>query len=104
MVLNLVRNSIEAMAGAAPRNLAISTHRTAGNMIEVAVSDTGSGIDPNMAAQLFEPFVTTKPEGLGVGLSICRTIVEAHGGHIWVDEGSEQGADVRFTLRASPTG
>jgi two-component system sensor kinase FixL len=104
VLLNLVRNSIEAMAGTALRNLAISTHRTAGNMIEVAVTDTGSGIDPNMAAQLFEPFVTTKLDGLGVGLSICRTIVEAHGGHIWVDEGSEQGADFRFTLQASPTG
>jgi two-component system sensor kinase FixL len=104
VVLNLVRNSLDAMAGPAPRNLAISTKRAAGNMIEIAVIDTGAGIDPDMAAQLFEPFVTTKPEGLGVGLSICRTIVEAHGGHIWVDEGSEHGADFRFTLQASATG
>jgi two-component system sensor kinase FixL len=63
------------------------------------VQDTGTGIAPEIAAQLFQPFVTTKKHGMGVGLSICRTIVESHGGKIWVESEQGRGTVFRFTLR-----
>ena len=69
-------------------------------MIEVAVADTGPGIGTEVASQLFQPFVTTKPQGMGVGLSISRTIVEAHGGQIWTEPNAGGGAVFKFTLRA----
>jgi two-component system sensor kinase FixL len=69
-------------------------------MVEVAVADTGSGISPEVAPQLFQPFVTTKPQGMGVGLSISRTIIEAHGGQIWNEPNAGGGAIFKFTLRA----
>jgi two-component system, LuxR family, sensor kinase FixL len=73
-------------------------------MVEIAVADTGPGVDPAMLEQLFQPFVTTKAHGMGVGLSISRTIVEAHGGRIWVEANEAGGATFRFTLRAVPEG
>ena len=69
-------------------------------MVEVAVADTGPGISADIAAQLFQPFVTTKPQGMGVGLSISRTIIEAHGGQIWTEPNPGGGAIFKFTLRA----
>jgi len=68
-------------------------------MAEIAVADSGSGVSPDVAEQLFRPFVTTKSQGMGVGLSICRTIVEAHGGRIAVETNASGGATFRFTLR-----
>ena len=76
VILNLMRNAIEAMHEATRRELTISTAELPSEMVEVSVSDTGPGIAPEIAAQLFHPFVTTKPHGMGVGLSISRTIVE----------------------------
>jgi two-component system sensor kinase FixL len=73
------------MEEAPRRELVVSTAPAEGDMVEVAVADTGPGIDPGMAQQLFQPFVTTKAHGMGVGLSISRTIVEAHGGVIWAE-------------------
>ena len=70
-------------------------------MAMVSVADTGSGVSPEVQAQLFQPFVTTKAEGLGVGLSISRTIVESHGGRIWVEPTPGGGATFRFTLRTA---
>jgi two-component system sensor kinase FixL len=67
-------------------------------MVVVSVADTGPGIDPEIRAQLFQPFMTTKPDGLGVGLSISRTIIDAHGGKLWVDDNPERGATFRFSL------
>ena len=100
VLLNLIRNAIEAMHEAPRRELHIATHaRPTDALVEVCVSDTGTGIAPAIAAQLFQPFVTTKAHGMGVGLSICRTIVEAHGGKIWVEPGPGSGTLFHFTLR-----
>ena len=68
--------------------------------VELSVEDTGPGLAPEVAAQLFQPFVTTKKHGMGVGLSICRTIVEAHGGKIWADSKQGEGTTFHFTLRS----
>lgn len=100
VVLNLMRNAIDAMEEAPRRELVVSTAPAEGDMVEVAVADTGPGIDPGMAQQLFQPFVTTKAHGMGVGLSISRTIVEAHGGRIWAEPNEGGGTVFRFTLRA----
>jgi len=70
------------------------------SLVEVSVSDTGTGIAPELAEQLFQPFITTKKHGMGVGLSICRTIVESHGGKIWVESEPNRGTVFRFTLRS----
>ena len=101
VLLNLIRNAIEAMQGEPRRELVVATRALpVDGLVEVQVSDTGSGIAPEVAAQLFQPFVTTKANGMGVGLSICRTIVEAHGGRISAGPGPDGGTEFRFTLRA----
>ncbi|MBO0753709.1 MAG: PAS domain S-box protein [Bradyrhizobiaceae bacterium] len=100
VVLNLVRNAVEAMEHSDRRDLVIGTERGADGMAIVKVADTGTGIAPEIASQLFQPFITTKSQGLGVGLSISRTIVESHGGRIWVEPNPEGGTIFRFTLRA----
>ena len=99
VLLNLIRNAIDAMVGAQNRNLTIWTQAVEGRMVQVSVSDTGSGIPPEMSAQLFQPFITTKSEGMGVGLSISKTIVETHGGRIWVEPNPGGGTIFHFTLR-----
>lgn len=70
-------------------------------MLEVSIADTGTGISPEVAERLFEPFVTTKQQGMGVGLSISRTIVESHGGRIWAEAAEGGGTVFRFSLRAA---
>ncbi len=101
VVLNLVRNAVDAMVAgpAAPRELTIALAPGEAGMVQVTVADTGPGIDPDVAGQLFQPFITTKRTGMGVGLSISRTIVEAHGGHIWAGPREGGGAEFGFTLR-----
>jgi two-component system, LuxR family, sensor kinase FixL len=99
VLLNLVRNAIEAMEGANLRELTISAKATDADTAVIGVTDTGTGIAPEVANQLFQPFTTTKAAGMGVGLSICRTIIEAHGGQIWVEPDAGGGAAFYFTLR-----
>jgi two-component system sensor kinase FixL len=102
VLLNLLRNAVEAMEASQKRELVVSTAVTDEDMIAIAVADTGSGITPEVASQLFQPFVTSKRDGMGVGLSISRTIVEAHGGQITAQPNPGGGTIFRFTLRAAP--
>ena len=99
VLLNLIRNAIEAMETSERRELVVATAATREDLVTVSVADTGSGIASEMTSQLFQPFVTTKRHGMGVGLSISRTIVEGHGGHIWADTNPAGGTTFRFTLR-----
>jgi len=99
VMLNLIRNAIEAMDSSERRELTISSRLAGEGMVEVSVADTGSGIAPEVMAQLFQPFVTTKAQGMGVGLSICKTIVEAHGGHIVARSNPGGGTIFSLTLR-----
>lgn len=99
ILLNLMRNSVEAMQDSVKRELRLSAVRVDNDMVQVSVADTGSGLAPEVASQLFQPFVTTKQHGMGVGLSICRTIAESHGGKIWVEANPGGGTVFRFTLR-----
>jgi two-component system sensor kinase FixL len=95
-----MRNSIDAMQSCPRRELGVLARMADERMIEVMVRDTGPGVTPAIADQLFRPFVTSKSNGIGIGLSISRTIIEAHGGRIWVEETPVGGATFRFTLRA----
>ena len=97
VLLNLIRNAAEAMAGSARRKLSIATAR-AGDMVEISVTDTGPGLPESVRARLFQPFVSTKPNGMGVGLSVCRTIVEAHGGELRAAEGDGGGTVFLLTV------
>lgn len=100
VVLNLMRNAVEAMSEASVRTLVVSARRLDDGWVEVAISDFGPGLTPEVLQRLFQPFVTTKSSGMGVGLSICRTIIEAHGGEIGAFNRPEGGAVFRFTLRS----
>jgi two-component system sensor kinase FixL len=97
VILNLVRNALEAMAGCPRRELRIGS-RSEGEFVEVHVADTGPGIAPELAESLFQPFVSGKPNGMGVGLAICRSIIESHGGKIWAAANPEGGAVFHFSL------
>ena len=104
VLLNLIRNASEAMQGCARRELSIASLRLDGGMVEITVADTGTGIAPEIANQLFQPFVTTKKTGMGVGLSISRTIVESHGGRLWAEARPTGGTVFHLTLRPAAAG
>ena len=100
VILNLIINAVEAMSGVSEgsRELLIGTGKDASGGVLVAVQDSGPGLNPESFDRLFDAFYTTKPGGMGMGLSICRSIVEAHGGRIWASRTAGPGATVQFTL------
>ena len=102
VLLNLIRNALEAMRDHPRRELRIESRACDDDRVEVSVSDTGPGLTPELEAELFKPFFTTKSTGMGVGLSICRTIIDAHGGEISAKSLTEGGARFQFTLRLAP--
>jgi two-component system sensor kinase FixL len=98
VLVNLIRNAVDAMADSTRRDLTIASRRLEDGTAQVSVTDTGSGISGDFRERLFQPFMTTKAEGMGVGLSISRSIVEAHGGKIWADANPKGGTVFHFTL------
>jgi two-component system sensor kinase FixL len=101
VLMNLLRNAMQAMAGQPRRDLTVAA-LAENTFVRVEVTDTGPGIAPAIAANLFQPFITTKPDGMGLGLSICRSIVEAHGGRLWTEPNPSGGARFCFTVPCAP--
>ncbi len=100
VLLNLIRNSVEAMAGQPTRELCISTKIENPDFIQISVADTGAGIAADVQKRLFQPFNSSKSDGMGIGLSISRTIIEAHGGRIWAEANHPAGTVFHITLQA----
>jgi len=98
VIFNLVRNGMEALGDTRDGHLVIATEKTLDNCIEVFVRDNGPGLDEEIAGRLFQSFVTTKPNGMGVGLSICQSIVEDHAGRLWETRNQDGGMTFHFTL------
>lgn len=101
VLLNLIRNGMEAMNDTTKRQLVIETELNTDGMAVISVIDSGSGLSPEVQEQLFKPFVTSKSTGMGIGLSITRSIVEAHGGKIWTEPNPDGGTIFRFTVRTA---
>ncbi len=103
VVLNLLRNAMDAMESTAAekRVLTVRTREAEAGTVELRVHDTGPGISAEAADRIFDPFFTTKPHGMGMGLSISRSIVDAHRGHLWADPASGGGAMFHLTLPSS---
>jgi two-component system, LuxR family, sensor kinase FixL len=101
VLVNLMRNAVEAMETSDRRELVVALTGAENGFLCISVSDTGPGIAPEVAERLFQPFVTTKTQGMGVGLSICRSIVESHGGRLWAEPNPGGGAVFRFTVPAA---
>lgn len=98
VLVNLVRNSVDAMMDQDERAISVRTVCNGADTIEVAIADNGPGLTPDIAAHLFEPFNTSKPDGMGIGLTVCRSIIDEHGGRIWSTPGDGGGAVFRFTV------
>ena len=100
VMLNLILNAVEAMSGSSEgaRELLIRTEQDGSGSVLVVVQDSGPGLKPESLDRLFDAFYTTKPGGMGMGLSICRSIIEAHGGRVWATPNLPQGAVLQFTL------
>jgi C4-dicarboxylate-specific signal transduction histidine kinase len=106
VMLNLIINAVEAMGGTSdgPRELVVSSKKNDLQDLLVAVRDSGPGLDPNSLDHLFTAFFTTKPKGMGMGLAISRSIVEAHGGRLWATANHDRGATFQFTVQAGGEG
>ena len=102
VVFNLVRNSVDALERSEKRELAIKTSRAGNDSVEVAVCDSGAGLPAEVSERLFQRFVTTKPDGMGIGLSISHSIIDGHGGRLWATPNPDRGTTFRFTLPAAP--
>jgi PAS domain S-box-containing protein len=100
VVLNLLLNAVEAMNGVEdrPRRMLVNIERDDGDCVRLAVTDSGVGFDPQHASKLFDPFSTTKREGMGIGLSVSRSIIESHGGRLWASSNTDQGATFTFSI------
>ncbi|MGZ6022230.1 MAG: two-component system sensor histidine kinase NtrB [Rhizomicrobium sp.] len=98
VLINLMKNAAEAMERSDRRELTVTISRVAPELVQVSVADTGPGISDDMTEKLFQPFVTTKAAGMGMGLSICRGIIEAHGGRLWLESNPGGGATFRFNV------
>lgn len=98
VLINLIRNAIDAMTDSSARSLTIRTESGPADFVTISIEDTGTGVGEAIADQLFQPFVSSKQAGMGIGLSICRTIIEAHGGRIWFDPRPGGGTIFRFTV------
>lgn len=98
VLVNLIRNAIQSMTASPIKDLAISTAPDRAGWVRVTVADTGSGLDAHIREHLFDAFATTKADGMGLGLSICRTIVEAHDGRIWAETGATCGTAFHFCV------
>ncbi len=103
VVLNLIRNALEAMVESPSKQLRVRTQRTSDNFAQVSIIDSGPGLDPNVAERLFNPFNSTKPDGMGLGLSICHSIVQSHDGKIWAEPSALGGTAFHFTVPLAET-
>ena len=104
VVVNLVRNSQEALAAVPDARITVCTERAGGDFVRVAISDNGPGLAPEVVQRLFQPFITTKSSGTGIGLSICKSIIESHGGRIAGTTAPGGGARFTFTVPVAPAG
>jgi two-component system sensor kinase FixL len=103
VLLNLIMNGMEAVNGAADgaRNIIIAAKVGSPGTVEISVTDSGSGIPPELMTKIFDPFVTTKAKGMGIGLAVSRTIIENHGGKLWAENNARPGATFFFSLPAA---
>jgi signal transduction histidine kinase len=106
VILNLLRNAVDAMSttDGRPRELLVRTERNEANQIRLSVKDSGVGFTPQSADKIFQAFYTTKPDGMGIGLSISRSIIEAHQGHLWATGNDGPGSTFSFTIPVKPEG
>jgi signal transduction histidine kinase len=105
VMLNLLINGCDAAAGRGREaRLHVSSRVTERGSVAIAISDNGEGIAPQDIERIFEPFVTSKSQGIGLGLAICRSIIEAHGGRLWASNNAPRGATMEFELPGEPTG
>jgi len=98
VLVNLIRNALEAMTGSTRRELVVGQEPSVNNLAHIYVADTGPGLSPDVESRLFQPFVSSKADGMGVGLSVCRNIVESHGGRLWAERNAQGGATFHLTL------
>jgi len=98
LLFNLITNAVEAMESVADRTMLVKSEQENGDRVRVTIEDSGTGIEPQQIDKIFDPFFTTKVDGMGMGLSVCRSIIEAHGGRLWASPGRSHGAVFQFTL------